>query len=338
MRHFLILCLLLAGLGRPALAAEQGLQFFRIATGSAASTAFPVGMAIATAISNPPGSRPCEKGGSCGVPGLVAVAQTSEGSVANIAAVAGGLMDSAFAQSDLIYGAVRGEGIYFQRARFANLRVIANLFPNAVHLVVRKGSGITKVGDLAGKRVSIDQPGSGTRLNVELILGAFNMRLNQLKVFEVDPGAAFDLFQKDELDAFFVIGGYPVAAVADLAESGLADLVPLGAQPAFQNLRRFRFFTRDTIPAGTYKGISATDTLSIGIQWVVNERMDEELVYQVTRALWQKRNRTLLDSGHEKGRAIQLGTALEGVTTSLHPGAARYYREVGLLKGDEPTE
>jgi TRAP transporter TAXI family solute receptor len=334
-RAVALFCLLLC-LCRPALAGEEGLQFLRIATGSAASTAFPVGMAIASAISSPPGSRPCDKGGSCGVPGLVAVAQTSDGSVANVAAVAGGLMDSALAQSDIVYGAVNGEGLYFRRAKLPNLRVIANLYPDSVHLVVRKGSGIAKVTDLVGKRVSLDRPGSGTRLNAELILTSFGVRLNQLEVVEIDPGQAFDLFQQNELDAFFVIGGYPIAAVADLAALGLADLVPLAGRPAEQALRRHRFYSHDTIPAGTYKGIGATQTLSLGAQWVIDERVDEELVYQITRALWHKRNRLTLDSGHEKARLIQLGTALEGVSTPLHAGAARYYREVGVLTGEEP--
>jgi TRAP transporter TAXI family solute receptor len=320
----------------PASAAEEGLRFLRIATGAASGTAFPVGMTIVNAISSPPGSRPCEKGGSCGVDKLVAVAQTSEGSVANIAAIAAGQMDSGIALSDIVWGAVNGEGIYFRRARVGNLRVIANLYRESVHLVARRGTGIARVTDLVGKRVSMDRAGSGTRLNAELILTSFGVRPNQLNVVEADAGEAIGLFAAGQLDALFVIGGYPVAGVSDLVEQGGADLVPVSGRPAEQALRRHRFFSSDVIPAGTYRGVGVTETLSVGAQWVIAESFDETFVYELTRALWHASNRKILDSGHAKARLIQLRTALDGVSTPLHPGAERYYREIGLLKGDSP--
>lgn len=318
-------------------AQAQDLHFFRIATGSAAGTYFPIGMGIATAISSPPGSRGCKDGGSCGVPGLVAVARTSDGSVANVEAVAKGNVDAGLAQADIIAGAFNGEGLYFRRGRLANLRVIANLYPENVHLVVRKGSGIRQVSDLIGKRVSIDRPGSGTRLNVEAILGAYNIRLGQLRTVEVDPGDAVNLFTADALDAFFLIAGYPASAVFDVTELGLADLVPIGGGTADAALQRYRFFSRDIIPAGTYKGIPAVATLSIGTQLVVSDSADADLIYEITKALWTPRNRPLLEQSHAKAKLIRQETALVGVATPLHPGAERYYREIGLLK-DRPVQ
>ncbi len=332
-----LLCLLL-GLATGA-AAEENLRFLRIATGSAGTTAFPVGMAIANAVSSPPGSRPCAKGGSCGVPGLVAVAQTSEGSIANIGAIAAGQMDSGIVLSDILYGAVNGESLYFRRAAVGNLRVIANLYQESIHLVVRRGAGISKIGDLVGKRVSLDRAGSGTRFNAELILTSFGVRTSQLQVVEADPGEAFGLFAAGELDALFVVGGYPVQGVEDLVNQGSAELVPISGRPADQALRRHRFFARDVIPAGTYFGAGAVETLSVGAQWVISAQFDSDFVYALTKALWNPRNRIMLDGGHAKARLIQLGTALDGVSTPLHPGAERYYREIGLkLPGDLPTQ
>ncbi len=335
----LLLCLLLGPVST--VRAEENLRFLRIATGSAGATAFPVGMAIANAVSSPPGSRPCAKGGSCGVPGLVAVAQTSEGSVANVGAIAAGQMDSGIVLSDILYGAVNGDGLYFRRAAVGNLRVVANLYQESIHLVVRRGSGVAKVTDLAGKRVSLDRAGSGTRFNAELILTSFGIRTAQLQVVEVDPGEAFGLFAGGQLDALFVVGGYPVAGVEDLVNQGSAELVPISGRPADQALRRHRFFARDVIPAGTYSGVAAIETLSVGAQWVISARFDADYVYALTRALWNPRNRIMLDAGHAKARLIQLGTALDGVSTPLHPGAERYYREQGLTipgPGDTPTQ
>jgi uncharacterized protein len=307
------------------------LRYFRIATGSAAGTYFPVGIALALAISNPPGSRTCLRGGSCGVPGLVAVANTSEGSVANVEAVAGGVADSGLAQADVIFWAYNGEGMYARKPRLDGLRVLANLYPEDVHLVVRRGAGMTQVRDLAGKRVSIDKPGSGTRINAELILSTYGVRLNQLRALEVDPSEAVDLFIKGDLDAFFIVAGFPAAAVSDLARLGLIDLVPISGRPADAAVRRHRFFSYNSIPAGTYEGINVpVATLSIGAQWVVPASANEELVYQIVKSLWHPRSRMFLDTGHAKARMIQLETALAGVSTPLHPGAERFYREMGM--------
>lgn len=318
--------------GRSQNAAPEGGSFFRILTGSAHTTAFPVGTTIATAISNPPGSRACERGGSCGVPGLIAVALTSPGSVANIAAVAAESIESGFAQADLAYSAFQGEGVYFRRAKQPNLRVLANLYPETIHLVVRRGSGIANIGDLAGKRVSIDRAGSGTRFNAEIILTAYGLRLSQLRVLESDPGEAADLLSKDELDAFFLISGQPAPTVGDLTDRGLAEVVSLGGRQIEGALRRHRFFSRDIIPAGTYTDVPETETLSIGMQWIVPEALDANLVYELLRALWHPSNRKILDAGPAMAQKIRLGTALLGVSSPpLHAGAERYYRELKLI-------
>jgi TRAP transporter TAXI family solute receptor len=340
MRRRTLLASLLAATALPgrADAAEDRLRFLRIATGIAAGTAFPVGMTIANAVSSPPGSRSCDRGGPCGVPNLVAVAQTSEGSVANLSAIAADQMDSGIALSDIVWGAVNGQGIYFRRGRAPNLRIIANLYQESVHLVARRGARIQRIVDLVGKRVSLDRPGSGTRVNAELILSSFGVRPTQFTVVEADPAEAFGRFAAGELDALFATGGYPLAAVSDLVEQGTAELVPIAGRPAEQAIRRHRFFSRDVIPAGTYRDVGAIETLSLGAQWVIAESFEEKFVYALTQSLWHPRNRVTLDSGHAKGKLIQLSTALDGVSTPLHPGAERYYREKGLLNDRSPEE
>ncbi len=117
-------------------------EFFRIGTGGVWGTYYPIGSLVASAISNPPGSRPCEEGGSCGVQGLIAVSQAANGSVANVEAIASGTLESGFAQSDVAYWAYAGTGTFEGKGRIKGLRVIASLYPEAIHLVARKGSGI----------------------------------------------------------------------------------------------------------------------------------------------------------------------------------------------------
>jgi TRAP transporter TAXI family solute receptor len=176
---------LLGGLGAATLGAmpawSQDITFFRIGTGATAGTYFPIGGLIANAISNPPGSRACADGGSCGVPGLVATSVASNGSVANATAIAAGTMQSGFVQSDVAYWAYTGTGIYEGRPKADGLRAIASLYPESFQLVARKGSGIKSVTDLKGKRLSLDEPGSGTLVDARLILAAYGLTEKDMK-------------------------------------------------------------------------------------------------------------------------------------------------------------
>jgi hypothetical protein len=319
-------CLLLA----PGLNAED-VRFFRIGTGGVTGTYYPIGGLIAGIISNPPGSRPCEKGGSCGVPGLIVTAQSSGGSVANVEAVARGELDSGFAQSDIAFWTYSGTEIYQSKERLDNLRAIANLYPESIHLVVRRGAGIEGIADLEGKRVSVDEPGSGTLVNAHAILDAYGIGEDDVDLRHIKPNFAIADMREGRLDAFFFTVGYPASSVTELAESETIDLIPIIGPEVDRLLENHEFFAKDVIPAGTYPGIGEVETLSVGAQWIVAAEADEALVYGMTKALWHESARALLDAGHAKGRAITTQTALDGIAIPLHPGAERYYREAGLL-------
>jgi TRAP transporter TAXI family solute receptor len=314
------------------LAVAQDMRFFRIGTGGTGGTYYPIGGLIANAISNPPGSRACNKGGSCGVPGLVAIAQSSNGSVANINGINSGTLESGFAQSDVAYWAYTGTGIFADKGKVASLRAIANLYPESIHLVARKGAGIKSVRDLKGKRVSLDEPGSGTLVDARIILQAYGLSEKDIEADYIKPNPAIGKIKDNQLDAFFIVAGFPTGSVAELASSAGAELVPIAGPKAQAIMAKYGFFAPDTIPAGTYEGIGETKTLSVGAQWVVGANVDADLVYGITKALWNDNSRKLLDNGHAKGKVIRLETALNGVGIPLHPGAERFYKEAGILK------
>ncbi|HEX7438278.1 MAG TPA: TAXI family TRAP transporter solute-binding subunit, partial [Caldimonas sp.] len=136
-------------------------QFFRIGTGGTAGTYYPVGGMIANAVSQP---------GK-----IIVTAQASNGSVANVTAIAGGGLESGFTQADVATWAQTGTGVYEGKTKVPELRLIANLSPESVHLVARKGAGIKTVFDLRGKRVALDEPGSGTLVDARLILAAYGL-------------------------------------------------------------------------------------------------------------------------------------------------------------------
>ena len=336
MRQFarrMVLGLGLAGLVLAGTASAQDIKFFRIGTGGTAGTYFPIGGLLANAISNPPGSRGCNEGGSCGVPGLVATAVASNGSVANINAIAGGSMESGFTQSDVAYWAYTGTGIYEGKPKVGALRLIANLYPESIHLVARKGAGIKGVADLKGKRVSLDEPGSGTLVDARIIMGAFGITEKDIKAEYLKPNQAGDKLRDGGLDAFFFVGGYPAGAISELSASGAGiELVPI-AGPEIDKMRtQYGFFANDMIPANTYKGVNEVKTLAVGAQWVTSEKVDPNTVYEITKALWNANTRKLLDSGHAKGKAITRESAVAGAGIPFHPGAEKFYKEVGLLK------
>src|SRR5262245_29038392 len=311
----------------------QEIRYFRIGTGGTAGVYFPVGGLIANAIANPPRSRLCADAASCGVPGLIATALASNGSVANVSAVAGGSLDSGFSQSDIAYWAWSGTGVFEGRQKSENLRAIANLYPEAIHLVARRGAGIRTVRDLKGKRVSLEESGSGTLVDARIILGAYGVNERDLKAEYLKPNQAGEKLAEGGLDAFFFVGGTPTPAITELAGSGAGiDLVPIEGPEAEKLLAENKFFAAETIPAGAYPEIGETRTISVNALWITSTRLDPEVIHAVTRALWNENTRRLLDAGHPRAKLIRLATALEGVGIPLHPGAERFYREAGVLK------
>lgn len=314
-------------------AAAQEPQFFRIGTGGTSGTYYPIGGLIANAISAPPGSRACEEGGSCGYPGLIASALSANGSVANINAIAGGTLESGFSQSDVATWAQTGTGIWEGRDAVDNLRAIANLYPETIHLVASAASGITSVADLKGKNVSLDEPGSGTLVDARIILGAYGLTEDDVEANFLKPDQAADRMRDGAMDAFFFVGGFPAGAIAELASQEDIVLIPISGAEAEAVTGEYTFFAENTVPGGTYEGVTDdVTTLSVGAQWVTNADQPEDLIYGITAALWNENTRKLLDSGHQKGKAITVETALDGVGIPLHPGAEKFYREQGLIE------
>lgn len=311
-------------------AASGDLRFFRIGTGEPSSTAFAVGTAVAAAISRPPGALDCDRGGSCGVPGLVAVAISTAGSVANVNSVADGQLDSAFAQSDIVTWAANGVEIFRNRPKRVELRAIASLFPEYVHLIARKGSGVGGIAGLRGKRVAVDVAGSGTLVVAGLIFQHFGLPERSLTALKLAPGPAADMLAKDEIDALFFVGGVPAPLLDIMIGQVPFDIVPIVGRGIERLTQQHRFLSATSIPAGAYEGYGEVPTIGVGTQWIVNAKADEDTIYQITKALWHPANRRTIEGRSTAVSMTKPDTALAGLTIPLHPGAERYYREAGL--------
>jgi TRAP transporter TAXI family solute receptor len=335
--------------------AIEELRFFRIGTAATTGTYFQIGGVLASAISKPPGSRDCERGGSCGVPGLVAVAQATQGSIQNILQVSARQLESALSQSDVAYWAYTGTSLATPQLRckqphaaenvsrnsgmallknrgpVQNLRAITALYPENVHVVVRGDGPIRTLADLKGMRVALGEPESGTLADARLVLEAANLSECDLKPQYLRLSQAAESLSRGDIDAFFLVAGYPVPAVADVAATVPIRLLPVAGDTIQRLARKFPFFATDLIPAGTYPGQDAdVATASTTALWIVAAEVQDDLVYDITKSLWRDATKRLLESSHPAGKRIRLADALQGVVIPLHPGAARFYTEAGM--------
>jgi len=198
--------------------------------------------------------------------------------------------------------------------------------------VVRKGGGIKSIRDLKGKRMSLDEPGSGTLVDARLILAAYGMTEKDILAEYLKPQQSADKFKDGALDAFFSVAGWPEGAIAELAATTGIDLVPIDGPEVENLIKRYSFFSSEEIPDGIYKNVAGVKTVSVNAIWATTSKQPDTLIYGITAALWNANTRKLLDSGHAKGRAIRLETALQGLGIPLHAGAEKYYRERDLIK------
>ena len=309
--------------------------FFRIGTGGAGGTYFPIGGTIANGISAPPGARPCDKGGQCGVPGLIAIAQSTTASVFNNAAVQNGELEAGLAAADVTRSMYLGQG-KFEGKPHPKLRIVANLYPEDLHLVLPKGKSVNNLGDLKGKRVGIAQAGSGTQVAVLQMLDAWGVNRDNMEEAELNNSQSAERLADGQLDAYFYAAGWPVSAMVQLSSTKGMELHSFTDADMKKINDIIPAYIPSKIPANVYEGVDyEVKTPAVSALLVVSSDLSDDLVYGITKALWNKNTRKLLDDGHAKGKQITAETALDGVSAlgvPLHPGSEKFYKEAGLLK------
>ena len=310
---------------RAAPSADNGARVtFQIATGPSGGTFFTIGRAIAGLISHPPGVGRCETSTVCAPSGVILSARSAQGSFDNLRAVNSGLVESALVQADMVDAAVRGTGPFRRFGPQRNLRVIAALFPEEVHLVA--SSRIGDVRDLSRKRVWLGPPDTDAGATARRILSAF--RVSVRPVDSEDPAQAL---AEGKIDAFFMLAAAPFGPVAQALSDGKARLVPIAGPVAERLLRQGPQLQHAAIAAGTYGDSAETPTIATRTLWVVNARVSDALIYGITKALFHPANREALTSSHPSAHQINENRATLELPAALHPGARRYYRETGVL-------
>ena len=209
-----------------------------------------------------------------------------------------------FSQADVNYWAYTGTGLFEGKGKVEDLRLLANLYPESIHLVAAKAANVKSVADLKGKRISLDEPGSGTLVDARIILAGYGLKESDVKADFLKPNQAAEKMRDGGMDAFFFVGGYPTSAITELAATGGGiDLIPIDGAAAEAIRKQYTFFSADENPANTYKNVGAAKTLAVGAQWVTSAKVPDAVVYEVTKGLWSDKARAALDAGHAKGKS-----------------------------------
>jgi TRAP transporter TAXI family solute receptor len=310
------------------LAGEPGL--FRIGTGGKTGMYYPLGKLIAQGLT---GANP-EKDGSDlkveGIPGLIGVAQNSAGSIENINALISGDIHAGFIQANDASHAFHSSGPFLGKDNFKNIRALASLYPEMLHIITRKDAGIRTFIDLKGKRISLDEIGSGTLSVMQIVLKAHDMAEKDLAPVYLKPMFIENQIMNGELQGFAIMGGAPMEAVTNHLNTGIF-LVPVQKKMAEKIHQNHPYLVPGIIPGDAYPDIPETHTIQVYALLAVRKDMDEALAYQVTASLWSRETKILLDQVHPKGKNIRIDNALAGLSIPLHEGAIRFYKEKGLL-------
>ena len=287
-----------------------------ILTGGTSGVYYPMGIALAKIYERT-------------IPGAKVVVQSTQASVENFNLLQQRRGVLAFGQGDVMSDAVKGNieaGFPSSRDR---LRMVAAIYPNYLHLVALKSAQIRSIQDLKGKRVSVGAARSGNELNARVLLGAAGMSYADLK--RVDYSAyteAVVLMKDNQLDATLISAGLGVAAVRELATSIPIDIVPI---PASLIEKTQGAFTPITIPANTYAGqTSEIPTAALNNFLVTHSDVPESLVYELVKQFYA--NLPEIQASSLAARSVSRDKALVSRPIALHPGAARYFKEVGVLK------
>src|SRR5690606_21571541 len=291
----------------------QRTQFITIGTGGTAGVYYPLGGAMAEIFNQ-------------NVRGVNVSVQATGASVANVNMIAQGQVELALIQNDIAFYAVNAQEMF--QNRIGNLRGITTLYPEVIQLVARADAGIRSIADLKGKRVAVGDAGSGTEANARQILAAAGITYNDITVRYLSFAEASNNLRDGHIDAAFVTAGIPTAAIQDVAAGRDIVLVSVGADLAAALQEEYPFYIPVTVPGGTYSGVNDdVPTVAVGAMLAVRAELSEDLVYNLTKALFE--NLPRLAQAPVRGGDVSLETAQDGMSLTLHPGAARYYAEVG---------
>lgn len=289
---------------------DYGIDFLTLASGGTGGTYYPLGGTFATLIGD--------------ATGIESNSITSNASAENMTSIQKEDVEVAFTQTDIATYATEGTMMFEEK--IDNVQGLGTLYPETIQIVALKGSGIETVADLKGKTVSVGEAGSGTRANAEQILEMYDMTVDDVKARNLDFDDSSTGLQDGTIDAAFITAGTPTGAVEGLAATKDVVIVPLDNDKIEALIEKYPYYAQETIPEGTYGADHEVETVAVQAMLVVRSDLTEDLVYEITKAIFENTDKI----GHAKGEQIKAENALNGMGIDVHPGAQKYFDEKGV--------
>ncbi len=302
-------------LSLPAYAQQQ--SRISITTGGTGGVYYPMGGGMANILSKY-------------VPGLQATAEVTGGSVDNLKLINAGKSEVAFSMADAGWEAY--EGLDKFKDNKVNVRTLMVLYPNKMHVVTIEGTGISKLSDLKGKRVSTGSAGSGTEIMAMRVLEAVGIDgKKDIKQERLGAAESVNAIKDRKIDAFFWVGGVPTAAVTDLAATPGIKIKLIDHDEAVDamNKKYGPLYVKSVIPAGSYAGQDkANSEVDVWNILVTNDKMSDQMAYNIVKTLFEKKAEIV--AVHKEAQNIELKSQPLGSPIPFHPGAKKYLDEQGI--------
>lgn len=259
--------------------------------------------------------------------------ESTGGSQENIVLLDKGDIQFAISNSSISYFAVRGEGGW---DKAYDIRAVMTMFANVAMFITKKDSGLTTIADLKGKRVSVGPQGAGFEYFIRPLIQAHGVTYDDFQQVYGSQLNSVDYLKDGSIDAAFLGGGVPTSSITQAATTMNISLIPYGDAEKAQLIEQYPFFNSATIPAGTYKGTDEEyNGLNVGSAHIITHASaTDEQVYQFTKTVYESREQ--LVEKVKAARAINPKNVVVNTGTEFHPGAIRYYTEIGIWPTDQP--
>lgn len=303
----LVLSMVLAGCG-----GEKA--FVTIVTGGTSGPYFALGGTIANLLNEH-------------VEGVNASVESTGASKVNCTKLGSKDAEIAFAMNNVVSFAYNGTESFKDLGKIENLRGIASMYPNYCQVITLEGTGINEISDLKGKRVGVGAPGSGVEVDARNILKIHGITYDDIDEDFLSYAESVEQLKNGTVDAAFLTSGLPNAAIMDLATTHDVKIVPIRKEMADKLHEEIPHYSSEMIPAGTYDNEEDVETVAVKSILITREDLSEELVYNITKTIFE--NLDALVGTHNAAKKINLDTVRDGMPIPLHPGAEKYFNELG---------
>lgn len=232
--------------------------------------------------------------------------------------------------NNVVSFAYEGTESFADKGEFKNLRGIASLYPNFCQVITVEGTGIESIEDLAGKRVGVGAPGSGTEVDARNILAAHGITYDDVEEDYLSYAESVEQMKNGTVDAAFLTSGLPNSTIMDLATTHDVVIVPIRPEMVEKLAEEVPFYSSEIIPAGTYDNEEDVYTAAVKSILITNSEVSEQVAYDITKTLFE--NLQAMRDTHSAADHIDIEKFNQGMPIPLHPGAERYFKEAGVLE------